>query len=141
MLGIFWYDDQRCELFGVCKDLEGNIAPDANGMRVFPVLRQNIWGDLRNRYYDAYAQYIGDDKYPDEEANPMKELDYTLVPRGRVFSNETGYQVFAGDWFFSMPLQDQECVKNLILEEFGLWEDETDFIDDIHWHIGNGWGE
>lgn len=141
MLGIFWYDGERGELFGIFKDDEKNIEPDSTGRRVFPVLHQDVWGELRNKYYDAYGTYVGDAKYPIEESNPMRELDYTLVPRGRVFSDDTGYQVFVGDWFFSMGEEEREDVKQLVLDEFGLWEGETVFVDDIHWHIGHGWGE
>lgn len=140
-IGIFWYDGKRRELFGVFKSCEEDIEPDMLGRRVFPILHQNVWGVLRNEYYNAYAEYIGNEKYPEEADNPMSQTDYTLVPRGRVFSDNEGYQVYVGDWFFSMDSSEREHVMQLVLDEFGLWREETEFIDDIHWHIGYGWGE
>lgn len=140
-LGIFWYDSERRELFGVYKCQELDIVPGYLGRRVFPMLHQNVWGDLRNAYYNAYGEYVPDEKYPEEHLNPMRELDYTLIPRGRVFSDDRGYQVYLGDWFFSDNEDEQAQIGQMILDEFGLDADETDFIDDVHWHIGHGWGE
>lgn len=140
-LGIFWYDESRRELFGVFKMPEMDIEPGYLGRRVYPQLHQNVWGDLRNPYYDAYGEYVPDSAYPDESENPMRELDYTLIPRGRIFSDDRGYQVYVGNWFFDMDEEGQEHVRRLIMNEFKLWEDDTDFVYDYHWDIGQGWGE
>lgn len=140
-IGIFWYDANAHKLFGVYKCNENKITPDASGMRVFPILHKDVWNDLRNPFYNAYGEYVPNDEFPNEENNPVHYGDYTLVPRGRVFSDDYSYLVFAGDWLFESDTEEREAIKSLILREFDLSEDETDFIADEHWNVGVGWGE
>ena len=63
--------------------------------------------------------------------------NYTLVPRGRVFEfKDVGYVVFTGEWIDNCPE-----AKDLILFEFNLPEDKTEFRKDSHWDIGHGWSQ
>lgn len=138
-LGIFWYDERRKQLCGITKQPEMSIQPDFMGKRTIGVLHMNTWGEFRNRYYNQYAEYVSDEQYPNEETNPFAGLDYTQVPRGRVDSTNDGYDIMVGKWFFDSP--DQELIRRLVLDEFNLIGDETDFVYDYHWDIGQGWGE
>lgn len=140
-LGIFWYDEGNQKLFAVNSLPENKISPDYNGKRVYPILHVEIWNELYNKYHDQYNNFVPDDVYQDEDSCPYKEIDYTKIPRGRIFSTEDGYQVCVGDWFYKIG--NPEIVFNIILKEFNLelYEDEVELIIDEHWNIGNGWGE
>ena len=57
------------------------------------------------------------------------------VPRGRVFEfKNEGFKVYTGKWIDNYPQ-----VKDLIIEEFQLPKEDTEFRQDYHWDIGHGW--
>lgn len=95
-----------------------------------------MWEELYNKYHNKYGEYVPDEEYPDKETSPFDISDYTEIPRGRIFSNSEGYQIFVGNW-----IEKYKNVINMVINEFNLPDDETEVIIDEHWNIGNGWGE
>lgn len=124
-VGIFWYDPENDELFGV-------KSADVNDV---PFYKSNLFNSkevktCRPLHYKVWEKeyYRGKDK--------RFRGDYTLVPRGRVFFiKDEGFVVVVGDWINEYPQ-----AKPLILEEFNLPEN-TEFMVDIHWSLGHGWSD
>lgn len=135
-LGIFWYDEINHKLIGVYSQPESQIKEDYKGVRVFPVLHVEVWEELYNKYHNKYGEYIPDEEYPNERTSIFNVRDYTQIPRGRIFSDNYGYQIYVGNW-----INKHKNVVDLILKEFNLPEDETQIVLDEHWNIGHGWGE
>lgn len=122
-VGIFWYDVNSDELFGVYKTMVSQLDFDSNGRKTYPILHKDIWNKEAKKalYKKKSTKFKG---------------DYTLIPRGRIFQYEDGhFEVMVGDWF------KQHNIKELIIDEFDLPEHQTDFIIDRHWNIGNGWSD
>ncbi len=123
-VGLFWYDIENDDLFGVYSIL----ADDAiyyhsdyfhSNTRTCKPLHYSIWQKEYNKGKD--------DRFQQE---------YTSVPRGRVFEVENrGFVVCVGKW-----INDYPQAKNLILYEFQL-PDNTEFIIDSHWDLGHGWSD
>lgn len=120
-LGIFWYDVNKKELFGV----RSTLAQDTSWydselfkskVRTDRRLHKNVWEKEHHKKQDSRFQG-----------------DYTKIPRGRVFEFETGFKVFTGKWV-------EECpeARELIIQEFQLPKN-VQFIQDEHWDIGHGW--
>lgn len=117
-IGIFWYDNEKKELFGVNK----NDAEDVNfvhthdgDIKQYKYLHKDIWEKEFSRKKDN--RFIG---------------DYTQIPRGRVCEyKDRGFVVYIGDW-----IEDYPEVKSEILFEFNLPK-TTNFIKDIHLTINN----
>lgn len=139
-IGIFWYDRDRDRLFGVAKMREVEVIADALGKRTFPILHVHVWEEMRNRYYDRFGNFVADEIYPSEDGCPYAESDYTQIPRGRIFSDDRGYQIYVGSWIHDDGI-DVEHVIEMIKDEFDLPDDEAEIIEMYHWDIGNGWGE
>lgn len=124
-LGPFWYDKSKKELFGVHSSPAENCAWYESkqfgvNVRTGNALHQAIW---------RKEHFRGKDK--------RFQGNYMLVPRGRVFEFENeGYVVFTGSWIDDCPE-----VKDLILFEFNLPKDKTQFRKDSHWDIGHGWSQ
>ena len=122
-LGIFWYDTQKNELFGVesamADDVDFYMSPQWNKeVRTGRRLHKNVWEKQFYRKKDK--RFSG---------------DYTQVPRGRVFEfRDEGFVVFTGKW-----IEDYPEAKEEIMFEFQLPEDNTKFIQDEHWDLGHGW--
>lgn len=117
---------------------ENQITPDGQGKRTFPLLHEKVWEDLYNQYHNQFGDYVPDEYYLEEDSCPYAEIDYTQIPRGRIFSTDDGYQIYVGDW---INCDDYEYIVDLIEEQFNLPYDETEVIIDSHWDIGSGWGE
>lgn len=123
-VGIFWYDPQENELFGV----RSVIADDVNfyhssmfnqDIRTIKFLHYAIWQKEANKGKDERFQ----------------TTNYTKYPRGRIFEiKDKGFEVYVGNWIKIYP----QC-KKLVLDEFDLPENNTTFIIDIHWDLGHGW--
>jgi hypothetical protein len=68
--------------------------------------------------------------------------DYTLVPRGRVFSVAVPnsdiefFEVLVGSWHKDYPQ-----ALELIMKEFNLENTQFQFIHSEHWDIGRGTSE
>lgn len=122
-IGIFWYDVNKDELFGVNKeDAEHcNFVPSSDGddIRSYGRLHKDIW--KKEQYRGKDKRFVG---------------DYTKIPRGRVsqYKNK-GFVVFVGDW-----IDDYPSVKADIIYEFELPSD-VEFRKDHHWNLGNGWSD
>ncbi len=123
-VGIFWYDKDKNDLFGIVSALAKDVPYYSNNMfdgkvKTGRALHKNIWNKESKRNKD-----------------PRFSGDYTQVPRGRVFEVENkGFVVMVGDWIEKYPEAKEE-----IITEFNLPED-TEFKIDDHWNLGHGWSE
>lgn len=124
-VGSFWYDPKSDELFGVYSVLADDVS-------FYKSKQWNCEVKTGSRLHSAIwkrESHRGRDK--------RFQGDYTKVPRGRVFEfKDRGYIVFTGNW-----IDDYPHAKSLILDEFQLPKDNTEFKKDIHWEIGHGWSE
>lgn len=124
-VGIFWYDPEADELFGVYSVLAEDAKFYESTMfgamtRTCRPLHYSIWQKECNRGKDKRFQ----------------TMDYTKYPRGRVFEvKDQGFVVCIGSW-----INDYPSVKNLVLDEFQL-PDDTEFLIDSHWELGHGWSD
>ena len=124
-IGIFWYDINKHELFGVYSIPAGTVQFQKSNyfrgnVKTFSKMHYAVW--KKEQYKKKDSRFQG---------------DYTLVPRGRVFEIEDrGFLVCTGDWITKHPE-----AKNEILFEFDLPEDKTEFIIDEHWDIGHSWSD
>lgn len=124
-VGIFWYDPEKDELFGV-------KSADVDDVKFY---NSSLFNNVevktcRPLHYKVWEReyYRGKDK--------RFQGDYTLVPRGRVFYVKAqGFVVVVGDWIDTYP-----GAKEIILSEFNLPTD-TVFKKDSHWNIGHGWSD
>ena len=120
-IGIFWYDSNEDELFGIQKNPAEDMQFDSNGNKTIRVLHKDFW---RKEYHKSKAlkrqtRFVG---------------DYTLTPRGRVWEKQgEGFVVTVGEW-----IRDYPQAKTLIIIEFNL-PSNTKFLIDCHWNIGSGW--
>lgn len=124
-IGIFWYDVNKHELFGVYSvpsdmiQFQKSNYFDGN-IRTFSKMHYAIW--KKEQYKKKDRRFLG---------------DYTLTPRGRIFEIEDkGFLVCTGKWINNHPE-----AKEKILFEFDLPEDKTEFRVDEHWDIGHGWSD
>lgn len=123
-VGIFWYDSESEELFGVysipavdTKYFDSELF--SGRARTCRPLHYALWQKGVNKGKDARFQ-----------------VPYTSAPRGRVFEVEgQGFAVCVGHW-----INDYPEAKQLILDEFQL-PDDTEFIIDNHWDLGRGWSD
>ena len=123
-VGIFWYDTDQDDLFGVKMTLAEDVSFyystlfNANVKTCKP-LHYKVWEKEFHRGKDKRFQG-----------------DYTKIPRGRVFEIENvGFIVTVGEW-----INDYPQAKELIIDEFQLPEN-TEFKVDSHWNIGHGWSD
>lgn len=124
MVGIFWYDVDKDELFGV----RSTFAEDMNWY-YSNQFKSDVKTDKR-LHKDIWKKefFRGKDK--------RFHGDHTLVPRGRVFEFPDKFCVYVGDWFDEYP-----SVSELVIDEFQLPADNTEFVKDVHWNIGHGWSD
>ncbi|MFP3089526.1 hypothetical protein LQZ21_04275 [Treponema sp. TIM-1] len=122
-VGIFWYDKETDELFGVSKVNADDLQFNSNGIKTISALHQSWWQKQKNRA-------ISKGKAPGIFAK-----DYTLIPRGRIFQQKDGsFQLMCGSWI-------NESVIELVKDEFDLNNVEFEVKIDPHWEIGHGWSE
>lgn len=124
-VGIFWYDPENHDFFGVCKqEVTPKMTEKAavNGIPYinYPHLHRQVWA---KEYFRAQAsgeqtKFTG---------------DYTQIPRGRVTWNINKFVVFVGKW--AEPIQPE--LTELIDKYFHL--PCFEFVYDYHWDIGHGW--
>ena len=124
-VGIFWYDPQEHQFFGVHKkELTPVMVEEAALKGVpfinYPKLHRQIWA---KEYFKAQAK--------GEETRFTG--DYTQVPRGRVAWNVNKFIVLVGKW--AEPIQEE--LKELLEQEFSL--PYFEFVYDYHWDLGHGW--
>ena len=123
-VGIFWYDIENQELFGVYSVL----AEDADYYYsdVFKA-RAKTCKRLHNDLWKKGVSKNKDRRFKEK---------YTDVPKGSVFEVENrGFVVCVGKW-----INDYPEAKDEILYEFQL-PDNTEFVIDSHWDLGHGWSD
>ena len=122
-VGIFWYDEDFDELFGVTKVYVDDLQFNRNGLKTVRNLHKDWWQKQKNRA-------ISKGKDPG-----IFRKDYTQVPRGRIFQTKDGtFQLMCGKWM-------DDHIKSLVIEEFQLQGFPLEVIVDVHWEIGHGWSE
>ena len=124
-VGIFWYDNEEHEFFGVCKQEvtpKMTEAAAVNGIPYinYPHLHRQIWA---KEYFLAQANGV----------QTKFTGDYTQIPRGRVTWNINKFVVFVGKWAESI----QSELTALIDKHFHL--PYFEFVYDYHWDLGQGW--
>lgn len=127
-VGIFWFNPEENDIFGIAKDPIGNVeftaasgAP-ANGVKTGKVLHRDYWVKLREK-----AVIRG-------KSDGIFFQKYTNVPRGRVFQLRDGtFQINVGSWINSA---DKELLMDLIIDEFNLDGENVKLQEDEHWNIG-----
>lgn len=124
-IGIFWYDPEEHNFFGVHKkEITPKMVEEAAEKGVpfinYPKLHRQIWA---KEYFKAQAK--------NEETKFTG--DYTQVPRGRVAWNVNKFIVLVGKW--AEPIQDE--LTELLEQEFSL--PYFEFVYDHHWDLGHGW--
>ena len=124
-VGIFWYDPQEHEFFGVYKkELTPKMIEEAANKGLpfinYPKLHRQVW---KEQYFRALASH-----------KPTRFTgDYTMIPRGRVAWNIDKFIVFVGKW--AEDIQDE--LTELINQHFAL--PFFEFVYDEHWDLGHGW--
>lgn len=114
-VGLFWYDPDENELFGVCSSISTGLPFKPNAL-----LKANArTGDMsHSRVWERESR---------REKDPRFKASCDSLLRGRVVEIENdGYKVYTGDWIKEHP-----STKRLILDEFQLPEDKTEFIRDM----------
>lgn len=123
-VGIFWYDPESDDLFGVYSviaETEPSYMSEMFGNRT---------RTCKPLHYAEWQRGVNKGR------DPRFKNNYTSVPRGRVFEVEgRGFVVCVGHWFNQYPQ-----VRELILMEFQL-PDDTEFVIDSHWDLGRGWSD
>lgn len=126
-VGIFWYSPTY-GCFGV--DYRYYSEAPFEATQFFS--QKACMGRWIHQNYWPYLKRKG--KLPKEYAMLG---DYTQVPRGRVFGLEDGtFKVMHGSWLEQYPE-----AREVILAEFDLPADRTEFVYDSHWDVGVGWDE
>ena len=133
-VGIFWYDMANGSLFGVEK-IDAEQAVFVNGKATIAKLHKTYWQKQHHR-----AEAKGDTR-----SIFFQEHNYTLIPRGRIFLEESTdrFYVCVGSWLHDGVAGHKvnaEKLHELIEDEFNLPED-FEFIVDYHWDLGHGWSE
>ena len=124
-VGIFWYDPDEHDFFGVYKkELTPKMVEEAaeKGLPFinYQTLHRQIW---QKQYFRALAKH-----------EPTKFTgDYTQVPRGRVAWNIDKFIVFVGQ----RAKDKEEELTALIEKYFAL--PYFEFRYDEHWDLGHGW--
>ena len=124
-VGIFWYDTEEHDFFGVYKrELTPKMIEDAADKGLpfinYPKLHRQVW---KEQYFRALSQH-----------KPTRFTgDYTMIPRCRVAWSIDKFVVFVGKWAEG---KEEELTK-LIEKYFAL--PFFEFIYDEHWDLGHGW--
>ena len=124
-VGIFWYDPEEHDFFGVYKkELTPKMVEDAaeKGLPYinYQTLHRQIW---QKQYFKALAKH---------ESTKFSG-DYTQVPRGRVAWAVDHFVVFVGQWAKDI----EEELTALLEKYFAL--PYFEFRYDEHWDLGHGW--
>ena len=122
-VGIFWYDEEKDELFGVSKIEASDLQFNINDLKTIKTLHKTWWQKQKNK-----AISKGEDP-------GIFKKEYTLVPRGRIFQRKDGvFQLMCGSWI-------NDHIESLVKDEFDLQNVLFEKIVDEHWEIGHGWSE
>lgn len=123
-VGIFWYDTESEDVFGVYSILADDAVPYMSEM--FGAMTRTC----KPLHYAEWQRGVNKGR------DPRFKASYTSVPRGRVFEVDgRGFVVCVGHWIEKYPQ-----AKQAILAEFQL-PDDTEFLIDSHWDLGRGWSD
>jgi hypothetical protein len=120
-VGLFWYDENRKELFGARKEPLDSYPTTTKSINV---LHRDVWLDeIKKR------EQLGKNKYP----FIGKHED---TARGRIFFEPKTniFQIKVGDWIYENPDAEKEIVV-----EFNLLECNAEIVFDLHWNKGSTW--
>ena len=127
-VGIFWYDPQTNELFGVRSHrVSDYVKPNARsefGCVSCSEMHEDVWKKEYNRQ-----------KFKHDGVGPYRGA-YEMTPRGRIFYDpETDvYTIAVGQWIEQYP----QAVA-LVEEEFNLKDTKHTIKTAWHWDIGQKW--
>ena len=128
-VGIFWYNIQKNELFGVLKD-DAYKYQNKRGVGTLGKLHRSYW----------QKQHIRAVQRKNINSPFYKESNYTLIPRGRIFIKSNGeLYVAVGNWIYDDSVNIED-LRDILIDEFNL-PDDFDFVVEKHWNIGQGWNE
>ena len=121
-VGLFFYDKNDNDLFGVVSEHLNNILPAYH--EYFDANTKTI------RQFHSTIWYKGYKKGKDKRFNQ----DFRTIPRGKVYEvGGKGYMVLVGSWINDYPM-----AKDLIIDEFQLPPDKTEFKIDNFYNILGG---
>lgn len=125
MVGTFWYNPKKNELFGVYKKpLDDKDVRGCSYGLTTKKLHKDIWKKemfkLKSKGQNTFP-YIG--QYEDK-------------PRGRIFFYDGIFDITVGNW-----IEEDDNVRaiELVKEEFNLTDEDVRVVKDRHWDIGVGW--
>ena len=120
-VGIFWYDPEEHQFFGVHKkELTPREVEEAAEKGVYHI-----------EYTVNTAEQIEDKKQLSTINSKLSTS--SMVPRGRVAWNVNKFIVLVGKW--AEPIQEE--LTELLEQEFSL--PYFEFVYDHHWDLGHGW--
>ena len=120
-VGIFWFNTEENDLFGVAKNPISKAKSTTAGIKVGRVPHEDNWIKLRK---SAIIRGKSDGIFFQE---------YTTVPRGIVCLLEDGpFQINVGNWIKSV---DKNLLMALITNEFNLENEKVKLQEDNHWDI------
>lgn len=126
-VGIFWYNPDRNELFGVVKlTLDSPEVSTCSRGLTCKILHKQVWQKELRRL-----------KYKEKQENTFPYIGrYEDKPRGRVFYKDGVFQITVGSW-----INDHENYRaiELIEKEFDITNEDTEIVEDSHWDVGCGW--
>ena len=126
-VGIFWFDSNKDELFGVNKVQASQILFDSNGLKTYNILHKDWWKKQKHRLQGKNMP-LG-----------IFQDDYTSVPRGRVFERKgIGFLLMVGSWINDFG---KEHIEDIVKDEFNLQNVPFQIVMDTHWDIGRGWSQ
>jgi hypothetical protein len=120
-VGLFWYHPVLEELFEVYS-MPAILLKEKQF--TYPKLHKTIWQKLHHSAINREQKGLPYD--------PIYLMDYTQVPRGRVFFINEIFYVFVGEWITN-------DIKKMIIKQFNLKNSQVVFKTDIHWNLGHGW--
>ena len=120
-VGIFWFNAEENDLFGVAKTPISKAKSTTDGIKVGRIPHKDKWIKLRK---SAIIRGKSDGIFFQE---------YTTVPRGIVCLLEDGtFQINVGNWIKSV---DKNLLIALIANEFNLENEKVKLQEDDHWDI------
>lgn len=126
-VGIFWYNPQRNELFGVVAlSLDDPEVTKSGNGKTCKILHKKKWAIEYRKL-----------KFKEKKENTFPYIGaYEDKPRGRVFYKDNKFIITVGSW-----INDDENYRaiDLVEDVFDLTNEDTEIVIDSHWEIGTGW--
>lgn len=120
-VGIFWFNTEENDLFGVAKTPISKAKSTTDGIKVGRIPHKDKWIKLRK---SAIIRGKSDGIFFQE---------YTTVPRGIVcLLKDRTFQINVGNWIKSV---DKNLLIALIANEFNLENEKVKLQEDDHWDI------